>query len=475
MTQRLIAAAALAASALPEAGAGFHETTAIAALGQPDLTSNDPNRPAGVPSASNLLLSNAADFAIAPNGRLYVADADNHRVLSYPSATAFASGAAADLVLGQPDFASNLLNNGGVSARSLALPQGLWVDAVGDLWVCDAFNHRVLRFNDPTADATPAVADLVIGQFDFNSNLQNLNGTKESPSAQSLLFPGRVVARGNDLYIADSGNSRVLHYSLPVANTPAADRVFGQFDSFATRAANNDGAGQFGCCASAENLFNPIGIAVDRGGNLYVADWNNHRVLRFDRPLETDSVADAVYGQSTLLTNFENSGGLAAGLERPVDLAFDARGNLYVADSGNNRVVRISAPLALPLRTAVYGQLDSPTTDGINHDLGPLTTDADGLFGATGVSVAATGEVLILDTENMRALRFPAPALGLVGDVDCDGLVSVSDIGPFVLGVTNAPAYAAAFPTCPITSADTNSDDRVTVADISGFVSLLLR
>src|SRR5262245_34605025 len=88
-------------------GLGFdHDTSADAVLGQPDLTQNGANQPAGTPTASNLALSNAAHLAIAPNGRLYVSDADNNRVLSWLNAAAFSTGQAADLVLGQPNFTS---------------------------------------------------------------------------------------------------------------------------------------------------------------------------------------------------------------------------------------------------------------------------------------------------------------------------------------------------------------------------------
>lgn len=142
------------------------DTTADAVLGQPDFTTNLPNQPGGLPAGNNLSISNAAHVAVGPDGRLYLSDSDNNRVLSWPDAASFASGDAADLVIGQPDFVSSTPNNGGVSASGFFLPQGLAVDAAGNLWVTDAFNSRVLKFNNPLTDATPTEADLVIGQPD---------------------------------------------------------------------------------------------------------------------------------------------------------------------------------------------------------------------------------------------------------------------------------------------------------------------
>lgn len=456
------------------------ETTAVAVLGQQGFATQTPNAPSGTTNAQGIFLSNAPDLAIAPSGRLYVSDPENHRVLSWPNATTFASFAAADMVFGQPDFVSSTLNNGGVSATSLALPQGVWVDAAGGLWVTDAFNHRVLRFRDPETDATPAVADQVIGQPDFASSGEQFGAGKESPNERGLLFPGRVVVRGvglpaGDIWIADSGNSRVLRFPLVESNAPTATHVFGQFGRFDTRVPNNDGTGQSGCCASAANLFNPIGIAVDAVGVLYVADWQNHRVLIYQNPPGSDALADAVVGQPNLTSNSPDNPTVAAGLHLPIDLAFDGRSNLYVADGGNHRVLRIHTLNATLRPQSVYGQLGQLNRDAPNHGLGPFATDADGLFGPTGVGVADAGRVLVVDTENQRVLRFPLAALPALGDLNCDGVVSVGDIAGFVLALTNAAAYEAAFPDCLRGGADVNGNGVISVGDIGAFVGLLTR
>ena len=128
------------------------DTTADEVCGQPDFDSLDPNFPDQLPHSYNLAVSNAATVAVARDGRIYVADADNNRVLSWPSIRAIHNGAPADFVLGQPNFESNQANNGGVSPHSLSLPQGVFVDAHGDVWVSDAFNSRVLKSPQPRCD-----------------------------------------------------------------------------------------------------------------------------------------------------------------------------------------------------------------------------------------------------------------------------------------------------------------------------------
>lgn len=459
-----------AAAALPATG----DTTADAVLGQADFAANQPNAPAGAVTALGVSLSNAAHAAVGPDGRLWLSDPDNNRVLSWPSAAAFATGQPADRVLGQPDFFSHAPNFGGVSGASLSLPQGIAVDSAGNVWLADAFNHRVLRYNNPAVDATPAVADLVIGQVDLNHNQENLGLGGMGPAValpDSIQFPGRVLVRGSDVYVADSGNSRVLHYTLPFGNKPLADRVFGQYGDFTRRAKNNDGSGNNNpCCPTPDNLYNPIGIALDAAGRLFVADWNNHRVLRFDAPLASQT-ASAVIGQLDFFHRDIDAAGPGDGLQFPIDLAIDAAGRLWAADSGNNRVLAWFAPLAGGPASAVFGQLGSLLTDDANHGLGFLSSDADGLFGPTGVIPTPAGDLLVVDTNNHRLLRFDRPFAPAAGDVNCDGAVNAADAAALLLALVRPADYAAAYPGCG--GADVNGDTATDGRDVAALVAVL--
>ncbi len=455
--------------------AALGDRTADSVLGQPGFTQLDPNQPSGLPTQSNLSPQNASHLAVAPNGRLYVSDAFNNRILSWPSAAGFAIGQAADLVIGQPNFTSGTPNNGGVSGASLNLPQGVWVDSAGNLWATDAFNHRVLKFNNPMSDATPTAADLVIGQVDLNSNLENLGQGGSGPDValpDSLQFPGRVIALGTDVWIADSGNSRVLHYSNVIANKPFADRVFGQYGNFFKRAKNNDGNGQNGFTASADNLLNPIGVAVDASGSLYIGDWANHRILRFDNPVSGDMTADAVIGQPDIVSNVLDNGGPEHGLQLPIDLAIDSIGRLFVADSGNNRLLVYSQPTVSVSPDQVFGQFGSMSGELPNHGLGPSATDADGLSGPTGVTLDAVGNAYVVDTNNQRVLRYDSPMV-VAGDVNCDGVLNSADATALAIALANPAAFQASYSACDILRGDLNGDDVVNGDDVQPFVSLL--
>ncbi|MFQ5411982.1 MAG: hypothetical protein ACE5EC_06780, partial [Phycisphaerae bacterium] len=188
-------------------------------------------------------------------------------------------------------------------------------------------------------------------------------------------------------------------------------------------------------------------------------------------PTMTDTTADAVFGQPDFVSNIVDNGGLANGFQRPIDLALDHWGNLYVADSGNNRVLRFNAPRLDIVADGVFGQLGSFTTEAANHGLGFFTTDADGLLGPTGVAFDAAANLYVLDNTNQRLLRFDQP-FSSAGDLNCDGVTDVNDIPFFILALTDPAAFASS--NCEILRGDVNFDGDVNGLDVDPFVALLL-
>jgi hypothetical protein len=223
---------------------------------------------------------NGPQSCLAVNGKLIVADTDNHRVLIWNSIPA-GSGTAADLVLGQEDFTNgqandddqNGIQDGQPSARTLNRPTDIWSDG-SQLLVADQANHRVLIWNSfPTVNFQPA--DLVLGQPDMTS-------AAAGTSASELAFPTALTSNGQMLFVADRNNNRVLIWnSLPSVDFVGADRVLGQGDFTHNTANDADQDGTTDGQPSARTLNAPSGLAWTPG-QLIVTDAGNHRVLFFD-------------------------------------------------------------------------------------------------------------------------------------------------------------------------------------------------
>jgi hypothetical protein len=235
---------------------------AVVALGKPDLTTSGP-------TAGQAGLAMCLDVCVAA-GRVVVADSTVHRVMVWNGIPA-ASGANAQLVLGQTDFTSNSF---GASAGKFRNPSAVWTDGTR-LAVADRLNHRVLVWTTfPTSNGQ--AADVVVGQPDFATNTAG-NG------AQKMDEPHGVASDGTSLFVADMGNNRVLVFDpFPTASNPAATGVLGQ-GNFTNVAINDDDQDGSTGPTTARTMRGPQGVTVV-GNRLYVADTGNNRVLVFTSP-----------------------------------------------------------------------------------------------------------------------------------------------------------------------------------------------
>jgi len=221
---------------------------------------------------------------------------------------------------------------------------------------------------------------------------------------------GVAVDAAGGLYVADSQNARVLYFPYDGATHRAAtspSAVYGQA-SFTSQATNCPEDEAYPNCATS--LSNPWGVAVDGRGGLYVADTGNSRALYFPPsgsggPAQT--TATAVYGESGMsgLTPDEPDAS-ASTLWVPQGVAVDGTGGLYVADSGNNRVVYYpydaSSGYARTTATVVYGQ------PSMMAWLPPTTsTNAGLLYDPSGVAADSSGGIYVADSNDNRVLHFP--------------------------------------------------------------------
>jgi sugar lactone lactonase YvrE len=381
------------------AWAASGDTVADRVLGQTDFTSKLCNKGANQPTSGRLCVP--SDAAVAPSGRLFVSDTGNNRVLSWPSAASFTNGELADLVIGQADFKSRECNKGTnqPGPAKLCQPYGVEVDSAGRLYVADQNNSRVLQFTPPFT--TNMQATKVFGQADFTSG--QCNKGSNQVGATKLCGPYNVGTDGSgNLYVADTSNNRVLQYTPPLASNMQASKVFGQTD-FTSREANRGRASP-----SSHTLFRPFGVAVDGGGNLYVADFKNHRALEYDTPLTSGMAAARVFGQGgSFATNIENKGGVSANsLYYPTDVAVDGSGNFYAVDQGNNRILEYNTPLTTNTTAdQVFGQGGSFATKTCNNG----GVGANSLCGPNGVGTDSAENLYAGDYANHRVLGYDAP------------------------------------------------------------------
>jgi uncharacterized protein (TIGR03437 family) len=249
---------------------------------------------------------------------------------------------------------SSYSGDGGQALRAqLNAPAGVTVDSAGNIYIADTINDRirVVALNGAISTAAGTGVHGFLGD-----STSPLTAQMKSPSGVAVDSLGRI-------FIADTDNSRVRRVD-PGGNIATI--------------AGNGNASYFGdgLQARSASVNHPEGVAVDSAGNVYVADTLDNAI----RKITTDGVITTVAGFGT--PGFSGDGGPAtkAALDHPRGVAVDAAGNIYIADTGNNRVRKVDF-------------------------LGNITTVADRLSGPRGVAVDRNGVLYIADTGHNQVLR----------------------------------------------------------------------
>lgn len=316
-----------------------------------------------------------AAIAIDDAGEIWVTDANNNRVQKFSAEGDFLA-----------KFGSAGSGNGQFSG-----PEGIAIDAQGNLWVADTYNGRVQQFNAQ-------------GEF-----LQVV-GSKGSGEGQIGEATGIDVDSAGNVWIADWQNNRVSVFDSQgefldqFGSAGTGDGQFNRPDALDIDTQGNvwvgdqnndriqrfDLAGQyvdqFGAPGSGEAQFNftwPMGLTADDQGHVWVSDNLNHRVQKWTIPNAEEEALEISHAGA-----FGEAGSEAGQLEAPSDVAAGPAGDLWVADTGNDRIQRFDSEGELISQFGVTGAEDGQLSE------------------PTGIAIDAEGDLWVVDRGNSRVQRF---------------------------------------------------------------------
>jgi hypothetical protein len=441
-------------------------------LGQPDFTTRSANY-------NNVI---DAQGMVGPDGldcdatHLVVADASNHRVMIW-SPLPTTSFQAADVVLGQADFAHSTANHNGVDGTGMNVPAGVALEGTR-LYVADSANHRVLVWDSiPTVNGTSA--DFALGQPNMTSN--GANAGSAGVKRQGMANPSAVAATSTVVAVADTSNNRVLVYQARPLDSSLPDHVLGQ-NNFTSNAApmtgtptvqphgvrvlpdgsiavgssgddhvhifaqpSTDGPtalhtlGISSAVSTGEPIYNAQTLSRPRyaivdGADLYVTDYFAHRILRYDAngSLDTPS-AIAVTGQPSVASGAKRcpAGGITASrLGLPQDVVYE-QGKIIVADFLYHRVLIWNAmpTIAGAPADVVLGQPDATSYNPI------ADANVGSTFNFPIRSAVIGGNLYVVDREHQRVVvydgvpaRSGATAAYALGQPDLDAHASQTPV-----------------------------------------------
>jgi len=290
--------------------------------------------------------------SLTPNTTYYArAYIQSDAGVGYGSVITFKTSATgADTTVTVSTLAGNstgALTNGTGTNASFNNPQGVAVDAQGNIYVADASNH-VIRKVTPAGVTTTFAGSGVIG---FAA------GT--TATAQFYSPQGVAVDASNNVYVTDQGNNAVYKISGSTVTILAGDGTVG----------TSNGTG------SAARFNAPQGIAADAQGNVYVADRSNNRI----RKITSAGVVTTFAGSGS--QGSTNATGTDASFYRPTGIAIDANNNLYVADQANNMVRKITAAGVVSTvagNSVTRALLNTPTGIAVDAQNNLYITDQSG-------------------------------------------------------------------------------------------------
>lgn len=424
----------------------------------------------GIATSASLQLPRAV--AVDPFGNVYVSDFINHRIRKI--------NASDGKIVTVAGTGTGGYNGDGIAATTATIksPAGITTDASGNVYFVDQYNNRVRKIT-----VSSGLISTVAG-----NGTRGFSGDGGLATSAKLNIPyGIALDASNNIYIADAGNNAIrkvsaadgkismiagsdtvpsftgdggaaltarLNYPTGIALDASGNIYFTDYNNHRVRKITvssgiiNTVVGNAGGCtnmdgvdAATASLYNPNSIAIDAAGNLYIADIFNYRIRKMTI---SDNKINTFGGNG--IAGFSGDGGVPTGasLFNPGGVALDANGNLYIADTYNNRIRRIGI-FVVPVKWLSFTAANDNGMALLKWETAQETTTKmyRVQYSINGTDWMQVGEVAKADGNgNKYAFRFTHPAKGVtyyrIEQVDVDGRSGYSDVRSITIKVTAA-------------------------------------
>jgi ribosomal protein S11 len=365
----LVLAAAILPLCLGEAGAQAqtYDFTTIAGLAPSQGITDGTN--------TSVRFTLPAGVALDRGGNVYVADTDNYTIRQLRPAGA---NWVSSTIAGTPKKEGS--NDGTNGAVEFNLPYGLAVDSKTNIYVADSDNDTIRQL---TPAGTNWVSSTIAGTAGSRGTADGTDNTIQ------FYHPyGVAVDTNGNVYVADSGND-TIRLLTPSGSDWNSSTIAGTAGSAGT----NDGTD------NAALFSGPYGVAVDTKGNVYVADTGNN-TIRLLTPSGSDWISSTIAGTAGATGSADGTNG-AISFHSPQGIAVDAAGNLYVGDTGNDTIRKLTPSGANWVSSTIGGAAGIPgSANGIGS--------AARFYSPWGVAVDGAGNVYVADWRN-SIIRQSAP------------------------------------------------------------------
>jgi sugar lactone lactonase YvrE len=341
-------------------------------------------------AATSATLSSPVGVALDGSGNFYIADSSNNRIRKVTAATGVITTVAGTGAQGY--------NGDNIAATSaqLSSPYAVTVDGAGNVYIADASNGRIRKVT-----AATGIISTVAGSGAWGYNGENIPAT----SAQFASPLGVAVDGSGNFYIADSSNNRIRKVT-------AATGVITTVAGTGAQGYNGDNI-----AATSAQLNRPYRLQVDGSGNLYIADLYNYRIRKLTA---ATGMITTVAGTGNFGYNGDNIPATSAKFNNPISVALDPAGNLFIADYANQRIrkINVSDPPSLTFADTNVGSVSAAqdvTVENLGNaqlSISQISTAANFSLGGADTSCSTSGQLIDASGSCILGIQFAPQAAG---------------------------------------------------------------